>query len=67
MPNGTVKWFDETKGYGFITSEDGGDIFVHYSSIQGGGFKSLVESDSVSFEVEQGEKGPKAVNVEKLS
>ena len=56
MPNGTVKWFDETKGYGFITSEDGGDIFVHYSSIQDGGFKSLVEGDSVSFEVEQGEK-----------
>ncbi len=67
MPNGTVKWFDETKGYGFVTSEDGGDIFVHYSSIQGDGFKSLVEGDSVSFEVEQGEKGPKAVNVEKLS
>ncbi len=67
MPNGTVKWFDETKGYGFITSEDGGDIFVHYSSIQGGGFKSLVEGDSVSFEVEQGEKGPKAVNVEKIT
>jgi CspA family cold shock protein len=67
MPNGTVKWFDETKGYGFITSEDGGDIFVHYSSIQGDGFKSLVEGDSVSFEVEQGEKGPKAVNVEKIS
>ncbi len=67
MPNGTVKWFDETKGYGFITSEDGGDIFVHYSSIQGDGFKSLVEGDSISFEVEQGEKGPKAVNVEKLS
>ena len=67
MPNGTVKWFDETKGFGFITSEDGGDIFVHYSSIQGDGFKSLIEGDSVSFEVEQGEKGPKAVNVEKLS
>jgi len=67
MPNGTVKWFDETKGYGFITSEDGGDIFVHHSSIQGDGFKSLIEGDSVSFEVEQGEKGPKAVNVEKLS
>ena len=66
MPNGTVKWFDETKGYGFITSEDGGDIFVHHSSIQGDGFKSLIEGDSVSFEVEQGEKGPKAVNVEKL-
>ena len=67
MPNDTVKWFDETKVYGFLTSEDGGDIFVHYSSIQGDGFKSLIEGDSVSFEVEQGEKGPKAVNVEKLS
>ncbi len=66
MPKGTVKWFDETKGYGFITSEEGGDIFVHYSSIEGGGFKSLVEGDAVSFEVEQGDKGPKAVNVEKV-
>jgi CspA family cold shock protein len=65
MAKGTVKWFDETKGYGFITSEDGTDIFVHYSSIQGGGFKSLTEGDAVTFEVEQGDKGPKAVNVEK--
>lgn len=65
MAKGTVKWFDETKGYGFITGEDGKDIFVHYSSIQGSGFKSLAEGDSVSYEVEQGDKGPKAVNVEK--
>lgn len=66
MSNGTVKWFNEAKGYGFITSEDGGDVFVHYSSIQGNGFKSLAEGDSVSFEVEKGAKGPKAVNVVKL-
>ena len=66
MAKGTVKWFDETKGYGFITGEDGKDIFVHYSSIQGGGFKSLAEGDAVSYEVEQGDKGPKAVNVEKV-
>jgi len=66
MPKGTVKWFDETKGYGFITGEDGKDIFVHYSSIQGGGFKSLAEGEAVSYEVERGEKGPKAINVEKI-
>jgi CspA family cold shock protein len=66
MAKGTVKWFDETKGYGFITGEDGKDIFVHYSSIQSGGFKSLAEGDAVSYEVEQGDKGPKAVNVEKV-
>jgi len=66
MANGTVKWFDETKGYGFITGEDGKDIFVHYSSIQGGGFKSLAEGDAVTYEVEKGDKGPKAVNVEKV-
>ena len=65
MANGTVKWFDETKGFGFITGEDGNDIFVHYSSIQGSGFKSIAEGDSVSYEVEQGDKGPKAINVEK--
>jgi CspA family cold shock protein len=65
MAKGTVKWFDETKGYGFITGEDGKDIFVHYSSIQGGGFKSLAEGDAVTYEVEKGDKGPKAVNVEK--
>lgn len=66
MANGTVKWFNESKGFGFITSEDGSDVFVHYSSIEGNGFKSLAEGDSVSFEVEKGPKGPKAVNVAKL-
>ncbi len=66
MPNGTVKWFNESKGFGFISSEEGDDVFVHYSSIMGDGFKSLVEGDSVSFEVEEGPKGPKAVNVTKL-
>lgn len=66
MANGTVKWFNESKGFGFITSEDGSDVFVHYSSIEGNGFKSLAEGDSVSFEVEKGPKGPKAVNVVKL-
>ena len=65
MANGTVKWFNESKGFGFITSEDGSDVFVHYSSIQGNGFKSLAEGDNVSFEVEKGPKGPKAVNVMK--
>jgi CspA family cold shock protein len=66
MANGTVKWFNESKGYGFITSEDGSDIFVHYSSIQGDGFKSLVEGDAVSFDIEEGQKGPKAINVVRL-
>ncbi|TAN45942.1 MAG: cold-shock protein [Nitrospirae bacterium] len=66
MANGKVKWFNESKGFGFITSEDGSDAFVHYSSIQGNGFKSLVEGDSVSFDTERGPKGPKAINVVKL-
>jgi CspA family cold shock protein len=66
MANGTVKWFNESKGFGFITSEDGSDVFVHYSSIQGSGFKSLAEGDAVSFDVEKGQKGPKAINVVKL-
>jgi CspA family cold shock protein len=66
MANGTVKWFNESKGFGFITTEDDGDVFVHYSSIQSNGFKSLAEGDAVSFDVEKGPKGPKAINVTKL-
>lgn len=65
MTEGTVKWFNESKGFGFITSEDDSDIFVHYSSIQSNGFKSLVEGDRVSFDTEKGPKGPKAINVVK--
>jgi CspA family cold shock protein len=66
MSNGTVKWFNDSKGFGFITSEDGGDVFVHHASIQGNGFKSLAEGDKVSFDTEKGPKGPKAINVVKL-
>lgn len=66
MNNGTVKWFNESKGFGFISSDTGDDIFVHYSSIAGNGFKTLLEGDSVSFDVEEGDKGLKAVNVVKL-
>jgi CspA family cold shock protein len=66
MAKGTVKWFNETKGYGFIASEDGADVFVHYSSISGDGFKTLAEGDAVSFNTENGPKGRKAVDVVKL-
>ncbi|MHC4423702.1 MAG: cold-shock protein [Planctomycetota bacterium] len=63
MTEGTVKWFNQRKGYGFISAADGRDIFVHYSNISGEGFKSLAEGDSVSFDIVDGEKGPRAENV----
>jgi CspA family cold shock protein len=66
MVQGTVKWFNDKKGYGFITAEDGKDLFVHYNAIEGQGFRSLQEGDRVSFEIEQGAKGPAAVKVKKL-
>jgi CspA family cold shock protein len=66
MANGVVKWFNEKKGYGFIEREDGGDVFVHYSAITSNGFKTLNEGDRVSFEIEQGAKGPAATNVRKI-
>lgn len=65
MITGTVKWFNDAKGFGFITPDDGSkDVFVHHSAIQGSGFKSLAEGQKVSLDVEQGPKGPSAVNVQ---
>ena len=65
MTTGTVKWFNEAKGYGFISPSDGGkDVFVHFSAIQADGFKSLAEGQAVSFDVEDGPKGPQASNVQ---
>jgi cold shock protein len=66
MATGTVKWFNEKKGFGFITEDGGNDVFVHYSAIKGDGFKTLVEGDKVSFEVVNGPKGPQASNVLKV-
>ncbi|MFS8540585.1 MAG: cold-shock protein [Tissierellales bacterium] len=66
MVKGTVKWFNATKGYGFISTENGEDVFVHYSAIQQDGFKTLEEGQEVEFEIVQGEKGPQATNVVKL-
>jgi CspA family cold shock protein len=63
---GTVKWFNEAKGYGFITTDEGNDVFVHFSAIQMEGFKTLSEGQRVEFDVVQGDKGPQAANVEKV-
>lgn len=63
MANGTVKWFNDSKGFGFIEQQDGPDVFVHHSSINATGFRSLSEGDNVSFDIEQGQKGPAATNV----
>ncbi|EQC58169.1 cold-shock protein [Lactococcus cremoris subsp. cremoris TIFN5] len=65
MTKGTVKWFNPDKGFGFITSEDGQDVFAHFSQIQTSGFKTLDEGQKVTFDVEAGQRGPQAVNIEK--
>ena len=66
MANGTVKWFNDSKGFGFIEQENGPDVFVHHSAINASGFKSLNEGDQVTFDIEQGPKGQHAVNVNKV-
>lgn len=65
MANGVVKWFNDSKGFGFIEQENGEDVFVHFTSIQGDGFKSLVEGQAVTFDITPGTKGPQAANVNK--
>ena len=66
MSEGKVKWFNENKGFGFIAKDEGGDVFVHFNAIQASGFKTLQEGASVSFDIENGPKGPSAVNVKSL-
>jgi len=66
MAQGIVKWFNDAKGFGFIAQDGGPDVFVHFSAIQGDGFKSLAEGERVSFEVQDGPKGPQAANVQKI-
>ena len=66
METGSVKWFNDSKGFGFITRENGGDVFVHYSAMTSEGFKTLAEGDKVEFSVETSDKGPKATNVKKI-
>ncbi|OQO53901.1 cold-shock protein [Enterococcus hirae] len=65
MNNGTVKWFNADKGFGFITAEDGNDVFAHFSAIQSDGFKTLDEGQAVTFDIEDGQRGPQAVNIVK--
>jgi CspA family cold shock protein len=66
LPEGKVKWFNEKKGWGFIENDEGGDVFVHYTSIVGAGFRTLQEGQRIKFDIEQGKKGPAAINVQPL-